>query len=135
MTCVFCDILARDKKAHFIYEDEMCVAILDRYPVDRGHSLLIPREHVEKITDMAGELAGSLFSHVVPVAKAILRGTGADAFNVGQNNGMAARQIVPHVHIHIIPRYSSRGTNWTRREIASDDDLANLASIIRSSFE
>lgn len=134
MECIFCSIIARSARAHFIYEDEKCVAILDRYPVDRGHSLLIPRMHADRITDMTEAQTGELFSRVPRIAGAILRGTGASAFNVGQNNGEAARQIVHHVHIHIIPRYDSKGANWTRREIARDDDLKGLASAIRSSF-
>ncbi len=134
MGCIFCDIIAGREKAHFIYEDEVCVAILDRYPVDHGHSLLIPRTHAEKITDMTGEQAGELFARVPRIAKAVIQGTGADAFSVGQNNGEAARQVVPHVHVHIIPRYSSKGTNWTQRTIADYGKLGTLADAIRDSF-
>ncbi len=63
---------------------------------------------------------------------AILEATGADAFSIGQNNGRAAKQIVPHVHIHIIPRYNNKGTVWTKRQISNDDELSELAKKIRS---
>ncbi len=132
MDCLFCDILDGKKDGHFLYEDDFHVAFLDKYPIDVGHSLVLPRKHHEQITDMTPEDVGKIFAFVPKIAKAILEATGADAFSIGQNNGEAAKQIVPHVHIHIIPRYNSKGTVWTKRQIASDDDLSELAKKIRS---
>ncbi len=108
MSCLFCDILNGKKDGHFLYEDDSHVAFLDRYPIDVGHSLVLPRKHHEKITDMTPEDVGTIFAIVPKIAKAILNATGADAFSIGQNNGRAATQIVPHVHIHIIPRYNNK---------------------------
>lgn len=132
MDCLFCDILNGKKDGHFLYEDNSHVAILDKYPIDVGHSLVIPKEHHEKITDMTPEYVGNAFSIVPKIAKAILDATGADAFSLGQNNGLAAKQIVPHVHIHIIPRYNNKGTVWTKRQISNNDELLELAKKIRS---
>ncbi len=132
MDCLFCDILDGKKDGHFLYEDNSHVAILDKYPIDVGHGLVIPREHHEKITDMTPEDVGNAFSIVPKIAKAILDATGADAFSLGQNNGLAAKQIVPHVHIHIIPRYNNKGTVWTKRQISNYDELSELAKKIRS---
>ncbi len=132
MGCLFCDILNGKKDGHFLYEDNSHVAILDKYPIDVGHSLVIPKEHHEKITDMPPEYVGNAFSIVPKIAKAILDATGADAFSLGQNNGLAAKQIVPHVHIHIIPRYNNKGTVWTKRQISNNDELLELAKKIRS---
>ena len=131
MTCIFCEIVQGKKDGHFIYEDENYVAFLDIYPIDTGHSLVMPREHFEKITDMTAEKVGELFSKIPKIAKAVIEATKADAFSVAQNNGRAAKQIVPHVHIHIIPRYESRETIWTRREIAKENELKILAERIR----
>jgi len=132
MHCLFCDILDGKKDGHFLYEDDSHVAFLDRYPIDIGHSLVLPRKHHEKITDMTPEDVGTIFALVPKIAKAILDATNADAFSIGQNNGRAAKQIVPHVHIHIIPRYNSKGTVWTKRQISNDNDLSELAKKIRS---
>ncbi len=132
MGCLFCDIINGKKDGHFLYEDDSHVAFLDRYPIDVGHSLVLPRKHHEQITDMTPEDVGNIFAFVPKIAQAILEATGADAFSIGQNNGEAAKQIVPHVHIHIIPRYNSKGAVWTKRQIASDDDLSELAKKIRS---
>ena len=134
MDCLFCDILSGKKNGHFIYEDDLHISILDRYPIDTGHSLIIPREHHELITDMKSSDVGEMFSIVPKIAKAILDATGADAFSVGQNNGRAAKQIVPHVHVHIIPRYNHKGTIWTKRSIEDDAELSKLAEKIKKSI-
>ena len=131
MDCLFCDILDGKKDGHFLYEDNSHVAFLDKYPIDVGHSLVLPRKHHEKITDMTTKDVGNIFSIVPKIAKAILEATSADAFSIGQNNGKAAKQIVPHVHIHIIPRYNNKGTVWTKRQISSDEELSELAKKIR----
>jgi len=132
MDCLFCDILDGKIDGHFLYEDDTHVAFLDKYPIDVGHSLVLPRKHHEQITDMTPEDVGIVFALVPKIAKAILEATGADAFSIGQNNGRAAKQIVPHVHIHIIPRYNHKGTVWTKRQISNDNELSELAKKIRS---
>ena len=131
MACIFCDIIQGKKQGHFIYEDATHVAFLDKYPIDHGHSLVLPREHFEKVTDMTADKVGDLFSKVPKIAKAIIQTTNADAFSMTQNNGRAAKQIVPHVHVHIIPRFNDKGTIWTKREIGNDDALKILAEKIR----
>lgn len=135
MPCVFCEIIRDKSKGHIIYEDDFHIAFLDRYPITEGHSLVVPKHHYEMITDMNANDTGSLFSIVPRLAKAVKYSTGADAFSLGQNNGRAARQIVPHVHVHIIPRYSDRDTMWTNRGMPEDSELSSLASKIRHSLE
>ena len=132
MSCIFCDILDGKRNAHFLYEDRSHVAFLDKYPIDVGHSLVIPKKHHEKITDMDSKDVGDVFALVPKIARGILDATNADAFSLGQNNGRAAKQIIPHVHIHIIPRYNSTGTIWTKRQISDNDNLAELAKKIRN---
>ena len=134
MECIFCEIIQRKKTGHFIYEDESHVAFLDKYPIDYGHSLVLPRSHFEKVTDMNSDNVGDLFSKVPKIAKAIVEATNADAFSLAQNNGRAAKQIVPHVHIHIIPRFNDKGTVWTKRDIGKDDELKVLAENIRKNL-
>ncbi len=131
MDCIFCDIIQRKKDGYFIYEDESYVAFLDKYPIDYGHSLILPRDHYERVTDMNSDKVGELFSKVPKIAKAIIETTKADAFSLAQNNGRAAKQIVPHVHIHVIPRFNNKGTVWTKRDIGKDEELKILAEKIR----
>ena len=134
MACIFCDILDGKRGAHIVYEDEEHIAFLDKYPIDDGHTLVIPKKHYERITDMNSEDVGKIFSLVPKIAKAILSGAGADAFSLAQNNGKAAKQIIPHVHIHIIPRYNNKGTVWTKRQIPTYEVLSQLAQKIKTSI-
>ena len=134
MTCIFCDILDGKCDSHIVYDDEDHIAFLDKYPIDDGHTLIIPKKHYEQITDMNSEDVGKIFSLVPKIAKAVLIGSGADAFSLAQNNGKAAKQIIPHVHIHIIPRYNNKGTVWTKRQIPSYEVLSELAEKIRAAL-
>jgi len=134
LDCIFCDIISSNREGHFIYEDENHVAFLDKYPIDKGHTLVVPKQHYEKITDMPEEKVGVLFSKIPKIAQAIMKTTGAVAFSLAQNNGRAAKQIIPHVHVHIIPRYAEMGAVWTKRTIPSSDDLNSQASQIKSNF-
>ena len=132
--CIFCDVINGKLPSHMIYDDDDCLAILDRYPIDNGHSLIITRQHYEKITDMSIDDVSRLFSKVPKIINAIIKATGADAFSIAQNNGKSAKQIIPHVHIHLIPRYNATGTSWTKRKIMSDDELKQLAEKIKNCF-
>jgi histidine triad (HIT) family protein len=135
MECIFCEIIEGKRGGHIIYEDEEHVAFLDIYPIDIGHSLVLPRRHYQQVTDMDAEKVGNLFSIIPKIARGVIKTTQADAFSMAQNNGRAAKQIVPHVHVHIIPRYNHKGTIWTKRDIAKDGDLRILAEQIKKNIE
>ncbi|CAE6498983.1 MAG: HIT family protein [Candidatus Nitrosotenuis sp.] len=132
MSCIFCDIVERKREGYFIYEDENHVAFLDKYPIDKGHALVVTKKHYERITDMDEKSVGMLFSQIPKITRAIMNTTNADAFSLAQNNGRAAKQIIPHVHVHIIPRYNDTGSMWTKRTIPTSDDLKSLAEQIRA---
>jgi len=131
---IFTDIIEGKRPGFIIFEDEKYVAILDKYPIDNGHSLVIPKKPYEKIIDMPKNEVAELFSLVPQIANAILKATGAVAFSIAQNNGKEAKQIVPHVHVHIIPRYADKATMWTKREIPSDNELLELQQKIKDFF-
>ena len=118
-----------------IYHDSNIIAILDKYPIDKGHSLVITKKPHEKLTDMSNQEVAELFSKIPKIANAIIKATNADAFSIAQNNGKAAKQIIPHVHVHIIPRYNSTGTLWLKRKILKDNELDELAQKIRNCIE
>ena len=120
---------------HLIYQDDDCIVILDKYPIDNGHSLIITKKPYEKITDMDVNEVAKLFSKIPKIANAIIKATNADAFSIAQNNGKAAKQIIPHVHIHIIPRYNTTGTLWTKRKIMKDSELDTMAQKIKNCLE
>jgi len=132
--CIFCDMIEGKMPCYMIYHDDDCIVILDKYPIDNGHSLIITKKPYEKLTDMGVDEVAKLFSKIPKIANAIMSATNADAFSIAQNNGKAAKQIVPHVHIHIIPRYNATGTLWTKRKILSDIELDDLSQKIKNYF-
>ena len=134
MDCIFCNIVAKKQDAYIVFEDETHIAIMDKYPIQRGHCLVMPKSHHEKIIDMSNDEVSELFSRVPSIARGILVATSADGFNIGQNNGKSANQIIPHVHVHIIPRYQKIGNSWARRTISTDNDLGELAKAIRNNI-
>ena len=134
MVTIFTEIIEGKRPGFVIFEDDKHIAILDKYPIDTGHSLVIPKTPYEKITDMPKNDVALLFSLVPQIADAILKATGAVAFSIAQNNGKEAKQIIPHVHVHIIPRYADKATMWTKRGIPSDDKLEELRQKIKNSF-
>jgi histidine triad (HIT) family protein len=84
---------------------------------------------------MPTDTVSQLFARVPIIAKGVLLATSADGFNIGNNNGKAANQIIPHVHVHIIPRYQKQGNPWKSRMIANDKELEELASKIKNSIK
>ena len=132
MASIFTQIIDRKLPGFFVFEDHNHVAILDKYQIDHGHTLVIPKKPYELLTEMPQNEVAELFSLVPVIAVAVKKATGADAFSIAQNNGKAAKQIIPHVHVHIIPRYSNKGTVWTKRNIPDDSELENLSKKIKA---
>jgi len=134
--CIFCSIINDEIKAIKIYEDPHFVAFMDKYPINTGHTLLLPKKHHEDIFTMDDEEIGKLYSTVLFLAKGIVKALDAKGLNIGQNNGRAANQIVPHVHVHIIPRYiyDSPNGRWPSRNLISDEELNKIAKKIKASL-
>ena len=120
--------------AIIIYEDKDFVALMDKYPISPGHSLVIPRSHHESLLSMTPSEVGNLYSAVSTISRAVISAVNADGFSIGQNNGRAANQIIPHVHVHIIPRYEddSRDGRWPSRKIGNIEQLTSTAQKIKS---
>lgn len=132
--CVFCNEVGRMKKAAIVYEDDRAMAFMDIAPVEEGHTLVIPREHFVDIFDIDAQDFARVHELSRVLAKAVMKAVGADAMNIGQNNGECANQRVMHYHLHIIPRWCSRRLNWDRNQVNSDE-LEAVASRIRDAFE
>ena len=102
--CVFCQIIRGAQEATLVWQDELCVAFGSLYPLEAGHVLLVPRQHVETLYTLPPDVG----AHLLPVASRIgvaLRDVlHADGLSVRQNNGKAAGQTVFHFHLHLIPR-------------------------------
>ena len=110
--CVFCKIIAGDIPGHIVFESPEMLAFLDIGPLADGHVLLVPREHYETIIDLSPELMAALAKTMRSLGEVLLEVTGAPGFNVLQNNGAVAGQVVNHVHFHLIPRFDGDGLGY-----------------------
>lgn len=109
MTCPFCRIAQGELSAHILYADDAVLAFLDAAPMAPGHTLVVPRAHVERFIELPEELAGRLFAAAVRVGRALQEALEAPGFTVGLNDGRVAGQGVPHVHLHLVPRFAGDG--------------------------
>ena len=107
--CIFCKMVAGQIPVTKIYEDEVVLAFLDIGPISDGHTLVIPKEHFEKLHDCPPELLGQVGSRLGKIAGAVTAAINSDGYNVLCNNGRAAGQLVEHLHFHIIPRNAGDG--------------------------
>ncbi|MEU2080645.1 HIT family protein [Streptomyces albus] len=131
--CVFCAIVAGELPAHRVHEDGAVVAFLDRRPLFPGHVLVVPRRHLETLTDLPVGSVGSYFTAVRLVAAAVERAMAADGTFVAQNNRVS--QSVPHLHTHVVPRRRKdglRGFFWPRHQYAGETEAREVAARIRS---
>lgn len=105
MNCVFCQILAGHLPASKVYEDDFCLAFMDIHPLGHGHVLVIPKQHKVQLTELSEEEALHLFriGNQILHAQRLL-GWGVEGSHILLNDGPSANQLVPHIHLHIIPR-------------------------------
>ncbi|TGC09208.1 HIT family protein [Methanolobus halotolerans] len=137
MDCLFCKIISGEIPSHKIYEDEFVYAFLDIYPCSEGHTIILPKEHIPRYTNMEETDSASLFKAVNKVAKVVERTLNVPGLNIGINNGEVAGQSVPHVHVHIIPRRENDngGSMHTIVEThPNTDNIGELAEVIRKAF-
>ena len=105
--CIFCKIISGEIPSSKVYEDDKVLASLDISQATKGHTLVIPKEHVRNILEMSAETAETVFSRVPKIARAVQKATGAIGMNILNNNEEVAGQTVFHAHIHLVPRYGA----------------------------
>ena len=135
MDCIFCKIAKKEIPSKIITETKNSIAFLDAFPLSRGHTLVIPKYHYEKVQDMTDLDNTDLFNTVHKVISKVDRLTGATLLAV--HNGKDSGQEIPHVHVHIIPRQSSDQAGpvhsmFKNRPKLSDDELNELYAKIKS---
>lgn len=130
--CIFCKIGKGDIPSATIYENSMFRVFLDVAPANRGHALIIPKEHADNIYQLDSETAGKLFSLATVVARALKEETGCEGMNIVQNNGAIAGQTVNHFHMHLIPRNEGDTVklHWEQGEPDSED-LQTFAKAVK----
>ena len=120
--CAFCGIARGDLPATKIYDDELVVAFLDIAPLSKGHALVIPREHHESITSVPEPIATRMTRVAAQLGACLTKAVDADAFNLLLANGACAGQVVPHTHMHVIPRSAEDNIVLPARTVAYEGD-------------
>ena len=136
MGCLFCKIVNKEIPSRIITETENSIAFLDAFPVSRGHTLVIPKNHYEKVQDMSDIDNNDLFDTVHKVISKVDKLTGSTLLAI--HNGKDSGQEIPHVHVHLIPRESHDQAGpvhsmFKNRPKLSDDELDQLCAKIKSS--
>ncbi len=126
---IFARIIAGQIPCHRVYEDEHVLAFLDINPISRGHTLVIPKEPAVTLDALSDDASAAVGRALPRICRAVMKATGATAYNVLQNNGAAAHQAVMHVHFHVIPKYpdgAGLGIGWKAGALdaAAGADLA-----------
>ena len=121
--CIFCKIANGEIPAATLYEDEMFRVILDLNPASKGHALILPKDHAANLFELPEEVAEKALPLAKKIGGKLVKGLGADGFNVVQNNGECAGQTVFHFHMHLIPRYEGDtvSVGWKPGSLSDDD--------------
>lgn len=126
MGCVFCEIINRTAASYVVYEDAEHIAFLDKYPISLGHTLVLPKKHFERVNDMFQEEFCALYARVHALNRLITSRVGATASHISINDGRAANQLVPHVHVHIIPRHENDNAGFTARKLIRPEQMEEM---------
>ena len=122
--CLFCRIVSGELPATVVYEDENAVAFLDHRPLFNGHTLLVPREHVETLGDLPTTLVGPYFEAAQLLSRAVQSALDAEGTFVAMNNRVS--QSVPHLHVHVVPRRKKDGLKgffWPRTKYKDEEEM------------
>ncbi len=133
---LFDKILSGDIPSWKVYEDEHVFAFLDIGPLSDGHTLVIPKERKAMLHQLSDDSAAAIGRVLPRLCRAVLRATGATAYNVLQNNGTEAHQAVHHVHFHIIPKLGNDGlgVGWPAKKL-TETTARELQEKIRKALE
>jgi histidine triad (HIT) family protein len=135
MDCIFCKIISGAIPAKKLYETQHSLAFLDAFPLVRGHTLVIPKNHYDKVQNMSESDNKDLFE-TVRVISGKLESLSPSSL-IAIHNGKESGQEIPHVHVHVIPRNSSDGAGpvhsmFSRRPSLDENELENIAKIIKN---
>ena len=107
--CIFCSIVDGDIPSRTVHEDEAVMAFLDANPLSAGHTLVVPKAHHQFVRGVPAGLSASVFETVYELVPRIEDAVDADGHTIAVNDGPAAGQEVPHLHVHIVPRFEGDG--------------------------
>jgi histidine triad (HIT) family protein len=135
-TCLFCRIVSGEVTATLVYMDKNAFAFLDHRPLFPGHTLLVPRDHVETLVDLPHQLIEPFFEATQTLARAVEFAMKAEGTFVAMNNRVS--QSVPHLHVHIVPRRRKDGLKgffWPRTKYKDDEEMKVVQKKIAAALQ
>ncbi len=134
--CLFCRIVSGELPATIVYEDDNSVAFLDHRPLFHGHTLLVPREHVEILGELPTKIVGPYFEAAQLLSRVIESAMEAEGTFVAMNNRVS--QSVPHLHVHVVPRRKKDGLKgffWPRTKYKGDEEMEEVKKKITNALK
>lgn len=129
--CIFCKIIKKEIPSDIIFENKDFIAILDINPVNKGHILILIKNHCKNLTDFPEDKGKELIIFAKKISNAIVKATNADGFNFSMNNEAPAGQMIFHAHFHLIPRFKEDGLrHWPHKQYL-DGEREQLANKIK----
>jgi len=122
--CIFCKIIKGEIPSSKVYEDELVYAFCDISPINKGHILVIPKEHHSSASTIPEETAGRMFHVGSRIGVALKREMDYDGYNLHLADGTSAGQVVMHAHLHVVPRGVEDGFHWNWRQLSYADGEA-----------
>ena len=137
MECLFCKMVNGEILTEKVYEDAETMAFLDSNPSSPGHTLVIPKQHKENILELSDHEICILFKTVQKVTEMINKNLKPKGFNIGINHGLIAGARIPHLHVHIIPRFEDDGGGMIQMVVKNPpkEDPTLIAAKIRGNYE
>lgn len=133
--CIFCKIVRGEIPCAKVFESDSVLAFLDISPVNKGHALVIPKDHYPTMFDIPVSHAEELHAALQSVGRGVMLATKADGLNLGMNNYKAAGQLVAHAHYHLIPRFEGDGlTLWSQNPYDNQEEMQQLAAAIQNAI-
>ncbi|MBP6866501.1 MAG: HIT family protein [Candidatus Pacebacteria bacterium] len=131
--CIFCKIIRGEIPSDKVYEDENVFVFLDINPVNKGHTLIIPKKHSTNVYDIEAEDLSNVIKTAQKIAITLKQVLNMDGVNIHMNNEKSGGQAVFHTHIHVIPRYADDGlVHWGHRDPYAGNEAKELAQKITS---
>ena len=128
LDCIFCKIISKEIPVKLLVETDLCIGFLDAFPLTKGHTLIIPKNHYEKIQDLPADVNSEIFSTMHKLISKVDSLTGATL--VAIHNGKDSGQEIPHVHIHLIPRSKDDSAGAVHSMFTKNQNYLNLSLTI-----
>ncbi len=136
MRCIFCEIAEKKEQSYIVYEDEEIIVILDKYPISKGHLLVIPKKHYESLHDAPDHIICKTFMVASRLAKIYRNNIGSPGVNILSNSGKIAGQIIFHFHVHVIPRWEKISSDpWKSRHVLTSEEAESVITMISPYLE